>query len=172
MSTPNFRDALNGPAGDLNQFDAAAGDDLAAFDNATGQTFIPAGWYTCTVARGELSVTKAAGKPCYRLALDVADGPHKGHRVWRTSTFDTPANANRAKTLLGPLGLRTGADLKKPFPGPGRQIKVKALLGVNTWQGATTNTIERLEVIDDRTAPSNPNSVNLDEFARGEGGNP
>jgi hypothetical protein len=161
MSTPNFRDALNDPTDPLTRFDAA-GDDLAAFDAATGQTHVPPGWYAATVARGEIATTKTTGKTCYRLALDLADDPHRGFRVWRTLTFDTAANANRAKVLLDPLGLRTSADLRRPFPGPGRVVRVRVLLGVNTWQGTTTNTVERVELVEDLAAPANPNAVLLD----------
>src|SRR5262245_13254640 len=126
----NFREALNSPNDDLTKFDTASGgDDLAAFDAATGQTHIPAGWYECTVARGELTTTKA-GKTAYRIAFDVAEGPHKGFRLWRYFIFDTPAAANWAKLTLTPLGLKTSADLKKPFPGPGRVVTVKVLAAV------------------------------------------
>lgn len=166
---PNFRDALGRPTDPLAAFDAAtAGDDLAAFDAATGQTHVPAGWYTATVASGELGHTRSDGRQCYRLALDLADGPQPGFRVWRTFTFDTPVNANRTKNMLAPLGLRTSADLRTPYPGPGRAVTVRVLLGVNTWQGQTTNTVERLEVVDDRTAPANPNAVDLGAAGGGD----
>jgi hypothetical protein len=166
--SPNFRDALGRPADPLAAFDAApAGDDLAAFDAATGQTHVPAGWYAAAVAKGQLGTTRSDGRPCYRLALDLADGPQPGLRVWRTFTFDTPANANRTKGTLAPLGLRTSADLRQPYPGPGRAVTVRVLLGVNTWQGQTTNTVERLELVDDHTAPANPNAVDLDAAGGG-----
>src|SRR5262249_25591011 len=116
--SPNFRAALSGLSNDLSRFDTAAGsDDLANFDAADGTTSIPAGWYTATVTCGELVTTKA-GKCAYRLALDVSEGPHRWFRLWRYFTFDTPLNANRAKALLAPLGLRTSADLRRPFPDP------------------------------------------------------
>jgi hypothetical protein len=169
MST-NFRDALNGATDDLHQFDTATGDDLAAFDDATGATFVPAGWYVCDLARGEVVMTKT-NKTAYRLSLDVREGPHRGFRVWRYFTFDTPANANRAKATLAPLGLRTSADLRKPFPGPGRTITLRVLVTVHDRpDGTKGNNIERFEVIDDRTAPPNPNAVNLDGYTSPEGG--
>lgn len=166
----NFRDALNGPNEDLTKFDAAGGgDDLAAFDAATGETHVPAGWYACTVARGELTATKAE-KTAYRLAFDVAEGPHTGFRLWRYFTFDTPAAANWAKLALAPLGLRTSADLKKPFPGPGRVVTVRLLVTVrDDPQYGKRNDVERFDVTDDRAAPPNPNAVDPDQLA-GEGG--
>lgn len=168
----NFRDALNDPNDDLNKFDAATGgDDLAAFDAATGETHIPAGTYTCTVARGEVTLSKQ-GKQVYRLALDVADGPHRGFRLWRYYTFGTQGAANYAKNALAPLGLNSAADLrKKPFPEPGRSITVKVLVTVrDDPQFGTRNDVERFVVTDDRTAPPNPNAVDPDKLASGEGG--
>jgi hypothetical protein len=166
----NYRDALNGPADDLTRFDTAAGgDDLANFDNASGQTHVPPGWYCCTVVRGELRPTKKTGKPGYRLAVEIADGPDKGFRVARTYTFDTAYAANLAKYALGPLGLRTGADLRKPFPAPGRTIIVRVFLTVGEWEGRPKNDLERLELVEDRPAAANPNAVSLDGFTT-EGG--
>ena len=167
----NFRDALNSPNDDLNNFDAAGGgDDLAAFDAATGETHIPAGVYACTVARGEVTLTKQA-KQAYRLALDVADGPHRGFRLWRYFTFNTPGAANYAKKMLAPLGLKTAADLrKKPFPEAGRVIAVSVLVTVREDpQFGTRNDVERFVVTDDRTAPANPNAVDLDKITGVEG---
>ncbi|MBX9625633.1 MAG: hypothetical protein K2X82_17655 [Gemmataceae bacterium] len=165
-----FRDALNGPD-DLDRFDQApGGDDLAAFDAATGDTHVPAGWYACTVARGEVVTTKK-GKTAYRLSLDVADGPHAGFRLWRYFTFDTPANANRAKVQLAPLGLATSAALRAPFPPPGRSIALRVLVGVqNRPDGTKGNDVERMEVVADRAAPPNPNAVDPADHAGGEGG--
>jgi hypothetical protein len=165
MSTPNFRDALHD---DLSRFDTAAGDDLAAFDAATGETFIPAGWYACLIARGEIVTTRTTSKTAYRLALDVADGPHRGFRIWRYFTFDTPVNANRAKAALAPLGLRTSTDLRKPFPGPGRTVIVRALVTVQDRpDGSKANNLERFEITEDRTAPVSRNTVNPEDFTGG-----
>jgi hypothetical protein len=170
----SFRDALNSQNDDLNKFDTATtGDaDLAAFDEATGATHIPAGWYDCTLVCGERHMTKK-GKSAYRLILDVADGSHRGHRLWRYFTFDTPANANRAKAALAPFGLKTSADLKKPFPGPGRSITLRALVtALDRPDGLKGNNIERFEVTEDKTITMNPNAVNPDDFMRAEGGKP
>lgn len=174
MSAPDFRAALGGPTDDLNKFDTAGGDgELAAFDSATGETCVPAGWYVCTVVRGELKPTKKTGKLGYRLLVEItADGPHKGFRVGRTFTFDSAYAANLAKNALAPLGLRTGADLRTLFPAPGRVITVRAFLSVGEWEGRPKNDLERLEVIEDRQTAANPNAVDLDQFAAGEGGRP
>jgi hypothetical protein len=154
----------------MNKFDTAGGiDDLAAFDNATGQTHIPAGWYVCTIARGEVTTTKN-GKTAYRLAFDVCDGQHQGFRLWRYFTFDTPGAANWAKLTLAPLGLKTSAELRKPFPNPGRVVKVKVFVALrDDPQWGKRNDVERFEVIDDRTAPPNPNVVDLDKLPPSEG---
>ena len=169
----NFRDALNDNANDLAAFDTATTpDDLAAFDDATGSTHIPAGWYDCAVVCGELVTTKK-GKPAFRLTLDVADGPHRGFRLWRYFTFENPANANRAKAALAPLGLRTSADLRRPFPGAGRTVRLRVLVTVQDRPDATKgNNIERFEVLEDRRVETNPNAVNPGDFAGAEGGTP
>ena len=60
----------------------------------------------------------------------MADDPHRGFRLWRYYTLDNPAAANRAKLALAPLGLVTSADLRRPFPGPGRMVTLKVLVGV------------------------------------------
>ncbi|MDB5311554.1 MAG: hypothetical protein JWO38_5756 [Gemmataceae bacterium] len=166
-----FRDALNSGSDDLTPFDQApGGDDLANFDAATGETFIPAGWYSATIVRGEVVTTKKQ-KQAYRLSFDVADGPHRGFRLWRYFTFDNAANANRAKVQLAPLGLTTSAALRAPFPGPNRVITLKILVGVQKRpDGTPSNDVERFEVTDDRTAPPNPNAVNLEDYAGDEGG--
>ena len=171
MST-NFRDSLN-RSDELNRFDSATGgEDLAAFDEATGATHIPAGWYCCSLVCGELITTKK-GKPAYRLTLDLCEGPHAGFRLWRYYTFESPANANRAKAALTPLGLKTSADLKKPFPGLGRSITLRALVTVQDRpDGQKGNNIERFEVVEDKTVAANPNAVNLDQFTSAEGGAP
>lgn len=171
MST--FRDALNDTTTDLSAFDTAgAGSDLSAFDQATGATHIPAGWYSCALVAGELVTTKK-GKPAYRLALDVVDGPHRGFRLWRYFTWENPANANRAKAALAPLGLKTSGDLRKPFPGPGRSIALRVLVTVQDRpEGTKGNNIERFEVTEYKSATANPNAVNLDDFTSAEGGTP
>lgn len=153
-----FRDALNGPADALSAFDQPpGGDDLAAFDAATGDAHVPAGWYACAVARGEVVTTKK-GKTAYRLSLDVAGGPHAGFRLWRYYLFDTPAANNRAKAQLAPLGLATSAALRAPFPGPGQVVTPRVLVGVQDRpDGTTGNDVERVEAVADRPAPPNPN---------------
>lgn len=168
----NFRDALNSGNDDLNKFDSAGGgDDLAAFDEATGETSIPPGLYQCTIHQGEVITTKK-GKLAYRLAFEVSEGQHIGFRLWRYFTFDTPAAANWAKLTLAPLGLKSSNDLRKPFPAPGRVVFVRALVSVREDpQWGKRNDVERFEVLDDRTAPPNPNAVDLDKLASGEGHN-
>ena len=169
----NFRDALNDANDDLNRFDSAGGgDDLAAFDAATGETSIPPGWYPCTIHQGEVITTKK-GKIAYRLAFDVIDAPHAGFRLWRYFTFETPAAANWAKLALAPLGLKSSSDLRKPFPDPGRVVIVRALVSVREDpQWGKRNDVERFEVLDDRADLPNPNAVDMDKLASGEGGNP
>jgi hypothetical protein len=166
----NFRDALNDPNDDLNKFDSASGDDFAAFDAASGEVSVPPGWYNCTIARGEVTSTKK-GKTAYRLAFDVDEEPHRGFRFWRYFTFDSPAAANWAKLTLAPLGLKTAADLRQPFPAPGRVVKARVLVTLREDpQWGKRNDVERFEVTDDRTAPPNPNAVDPDKLAGDEGG--
>lgn len=162
----SFSDAINPDPDPLARFDAAGGEDLSQFDAADGATAIPAGWYTCTVAQGEVVTTKTA-KPAYRLAFDVADDPHRGFRLWRYYVLDTLANANRAKAALAPFGLTTSAALKAPFPGP-RTITAKVLVAVQTRaDGTTSNDVVRFKVVDTAT---NPHAVNPTRFAGSEGG--
>lgn len=158
---------------DPNQSDNATGaDDLSAFDKASGVTCVPAGIYVCTVVRGELLTTKT-DKLAYRLTFDVSDGPHTGFRLWKYLMLDTDAAAGRAKAVLLPFGITTSADLRKPFPGPGRVITVRALVVVKPRpDGTDGNDIERFTVIDDRSAPPNPNSVDPYAYVVREGGAP
>jgi hypothetical protein len=166
-----FRDSLNNnPDDDLNRFDQAGGDDLANFDDASGETSIPAGTYTATIFRGELVTTKK-GKTAYRLTFDISDGPHAGFRVWRYYMFDSKPAANRSKFALAPLKLQTSADLRELFPGAGRVVTVRLLVGVQTMtDGTKSNDVERFEVVNDRIDPPNPNAVNPADFTPPEGG--
>lgn len=124
---------LNFNPDDLGAFDRAPdpADDLAAFDAASGATCVPAGWYLCRVEAGELVPTKTS-KTAYRLRFVVVEpAAHVGFTLWRYFTFADPANANRAKAALAPLGLHSGADLKRaPFPEVGRTIFCKVLVGI------------------------------------------
>jgi hypothetical protein len=166
MST-NFRDALNGPNDDLRQFDAATSReaDLAAFDEATGATHIPDGWYDGKLVCGEVVTTKT-NKTAYRLTIEVSDGPHRGYRLWRYFIFDTPANVNRAKAALAPLGLKTSADLRKPFPDPDRSIAMRLLVKLRERRdGSQGSNVERFEVVEDRTTMTSPSVENPVHFA-------
>ncbi len=149
-----------------------------AFDAADGTTHIPAGWYACTVHRGEATTTKSSGKPCYRLVLDVAEGPHAGTRLWRYYVLDSLPNANRAKAALAPLGLTTGADLRAPFPPFAKVVRVRVLIGVQDRPGfGKSNDVERLELVGIDDAPTDPDAVNPADYipippAQPEGGSP
>lgn len=173
----SFTDALNMPEDDpLKNFDRDAGDDLSAFDAAEGKSHIPAGWYVCRVTRGELVPTKK-GKTAFRVTFDVADGQHVGFRLWKWYVLTDPdpdktaAFANRAKIALSPLGLRTQHDLRRPFPGIGRAIIVRALVTEQPRpDGLPGNDVERFEVVDDRTTPPNPHAIDPTTFGGGEGG--
>lgn len=164
---------LNFYPDDLGAFDRSPDptDDLSAFDNATGATFVPAGWYLCRLEAGELVATKA-GKQAYRLRFVVIEpAAHTGFTLWRYCTFAAAANANRAKAALAPLGLRTSADLRRaPFPEAGRTILCRVLVAIQK-NDSTRNDVERFTVerdqCDDTTAAA--------RFAlppdAGEGGN-
>jgi hypothetical protein len=161
-----FSNALN-EGDDLSRFDSAEAGDLSAFDAATGETHIPAGWYLCSVACGEVVTTKK-GKAAYRLVFDVVDGPHSGYRLWRYYTFDSPAAANRAKAALAPFGLATSVDLRKPFPGPNRVITLQVLVTAQERPGyGTTNDVERFTIVSDQTSAPNPNAVSTEELEGG-----
>jgi hypothetical protein len=138
---------LNFNPDDLGAFERAADptDALAAFDSASGETCIPAGWYSCRIEAGELLTTKS-GKPAYRLRFAVV-GPaeHAGFTLWRYYTLDA-ANAGRAKAALAPLGLNTSADLRRaPFPEVGRLIRCKVLVAIQK-NDPSRNDVERFIV--------------------------
>jgi hypothetical protein len=77
-------------------------------------------------------------------------------------------NADRAKVALGPLGLRSGADLQKQFPDPGRVITCRVLVALQK-NDPTRNDVERFTVESDtRTTPQRtPFGVDLDEQEEG-----
>ena len=134
----------NNPDDPLDGFDK---DPLDGFDDAV--SVIPLGQYDCRLECGELTTTKT-GKPAYRLRFAVADGPFKSFVLWRWLMLDNPASMARAKAALEPLGLKTAADLRKPFPGLGREIICKVFVTVEPWQGTDRNGIEQFVVTSDR----------------------
>jgi hypothetical protein len=139
---------LNFNPDDLGAFDRAPdpADALAAFDSATGATFVPAGVYLCRLEAGELVTTKT-GKPAYRLRFVVVEPTeHAGFTLWRYYTFADSASANRAKAAVAPLGLLTSADLRRtPFPEAGRVILCRVLVGVQK-DDPTRNDVVRFTV--------------------------
>ena len=166
---------LNFNPSDLGGYDAAGttgADDLAGFDAATGATFVPAGLYLCKLEAGDLLRTKSTGKQAYRLRFSIV-GPaeHVGFALWRYYTLDDKAAMNRAKAALAPLGLQTGADLRKsPFPETGRSILCRVLVTVQQKpDGSTGNDVQRFTVEKDDRTPPNPFAVPTDG---GEGGKP
>ena len=159
----SFSDARGGYDAAPNPQDA----DLSGFDSATGITVIPPGKYPCTVVRGELTSTKT-GKLAYVLTIDVSDGPHTGHRLWRYCLLDNPAAINRSKAILAGLGLKSSADLKAPFPPFGAVVRVAAIVGLQR-NDPTRNEVERIELIAIEKAPSSPFAVDLNAK---EGGTP
>jgi hypothetical protein len=46
-------------------------------------------------------------------------------------------------------------------------MTVKVLLGVETWQDRTSNTIVRVNLVEEVAAPPNPNAVDLSGDAAG-----
>jgi hypothetical protein len=145
---------------DLGAFDRAPdpSDALAAFDNATGATFVPAGIYLCRLEAGELTTTRA-GKQAYRLRFVVVEPTeHAGFPLWRYYTFADKASANRAKAALAPLRISTSADLQRiPFPEAGRVIICRVVVGIQK-DDPTRNDVVRFTVVsddrDDGTAAS------------------
>ena len=149
---------LNFNPDDLSGFDRARNpgdDDLSGFDNATGATFVPAGWYLCRLEAGEYLNTKS-GKPAYRLRFIIVEpAAHEGFALWRDYTLDTRLNNERAKAALAPLGLHTGADLKRaPFPEAGRTIMCRVLVAIQK-NDPTRNDVERFTVVSDERDDGN-----------------
>jgi hypothetical protein len=124
---------LNFNPDDLGAFDRAPdpADDLDAFDRASGVTVVPPGCYECRLECGELTVANS-GRRAYRLRFVVlSPSEHAGFTLWRYCMLHDTANMNRAKAALAPLGLKSGADLRRnPFPEVGRRIVCKVLVGV------------------------------------------
>lgn len=153
---------LNFEAGAFRAFDAAcASDDLAAFDSASGKTYVPAGQYMARLEAGELWTTRA-GKQAYRLRFAVTEpAEHAGFTLWRYYTFASPGAANMAKLALSPLGIRSSVDLKRtPFPEPGRTIICKLVVGVQQRpDGSEGNDVLRFAVESDERTPPNPFAV-------------
>lgn len=169
---------LNFDNDDLRGFDAANsadGADLSGFDAATGATFIPAGTYLCRLDEGKLVLTRG-GKTAYRVRFSVVEPvEHAGFTLWRYFVLDNPANNNRAKQALAPLGLTTAADLRRwPFPETGRVLLCRVVVGVQAKpDGSTGNDVIRFTVERDDRPPANPFAVPLDPMTpdAGEGVN-
>ncbi len=163
---------LNFDPASLESFDDATNpvDALAAFDAATGATCIPAGKYLCRLEAGEL-VTTNSGKPAYRLRFVVVERTaHAGFTLWRYYVLNDKQNADRAKTALAPLGLRTSADLKRSqFPEAGRTIICGVLVGVQK-NDPTRNDVIRFEVVSDARDAATPNPFAVDLYGEKEGG--
>jgi len=141
---------LNFNPDDLGAFDKASdpADELAAFDNATGTTHVPAGVYLCQLEAGELATTRT-GKQGYRLRFVIVEpSEHAGFAPWRWYTFADAASANRAKAALAPLGISTSADLRRiPFPESGRTILCRVVVGVQQRpDGTPGNDVVRFSI--------------------------
>lgn len=121
-------------------------DDLSAFDAAKGVSVLPPGWYTCRLDSGEYVTTKSSAKPAYRLKFVVIDPTEfAGFALWRYELLDAE-NANRSKAALAPLGLRTGADIRRaPFPEVGRRIVCRVLVTLQK-NDPTRNDVPRFTV--------------------------
>jgi hypothetical protein len=131
-------------------FDSAPdpSDALSAFDNAAGVTVLAPGWYECRLESGAYVTTKK-GKPAYRIKFAaVAPAEVAGFVLWRYQLLDAD-NANQAKAALSPLGIRSGADIRRaPFPEAGRRITCRVLVGVQK-DDPTRNDVLRFEVVSD-----------------------
>jgi hypothetical protein len=101
-------DVLNGTGRDdlARQFDEA--------EAAGDMVPLPRGTYRCRLTDGEL-VTSKGGTPGYALTFTVADGDHKGRRLWHTCWL-TPAALPMTKRDLGKLGVTSLAMLDGPLP--------------------------------------------------------
>ena len=146
----------------LGAFDAAndPADALAAFDAATGVTAVPAGEYTAEIGSGEL-VTTRTGRTAYRLKFVLtAPDAYAGFTLWRYHVLDDKPNADRAKAALAPLGLRTGADLRKPFPA-GRVVVCRLVVGLQK-DDPSRNDVLRFTVVSDTPAAT---TSTADRFA-------
>jgi|GEM_PF-3199091 len=160
-------------AADLGAFDRAPDptDALAAFDAASGVTVLPPGWYVCRLERGEL-VTTRKGKQAYRLRFAVQEAAHAGFLLWKYYLLTTTNEFNIAKNALAPLGIRTGPDLQRAYPPPGRAVTCRVLVSIQR-DDPTRNDVERFEVLSDEPDTSSAaNRFLLDpSAATGEGAN-
>jgi hypothetical protein len=162
-------------ADDLSAFDRAPDpkDALAAFDAASGVTVLPPGWCVCRIECGELKTT-LKGKQAYRLRFAVVEpAAHAGFLLWKYYLLTTTYEFNVAKTALAPLGIRTGPDLQRAFPSPGRALTCRVLVGIQR-DDPTRNDVLRFEVLSNEPdTTSAGNRFLLDpNAATGEGEKP
>jgi hypothetical protein len=75
---------------------------------------LPRGDYRCRVTDGEL-VTSKSGTPGYVVTFTVADGEHKGRKLWHTAWL-TPAALPMSKRDLLKLGVTSLDVLERPLP--------------------------------------------------------
>lgn len=131
-------DVMNGRDIDdlARQFDEAE----AASDLAT----LPRGKYRCRLVDGE-AVQSKSGTTGYQLTFAVADGEHKGRRVWHTCWL-TPAALPMTKRDLGKLGVTSLDMLKNPMPS-GIVCDVAVVVRTDD-DGTERNRVQSFDVVD------------------------
>jgi hypothetical protein len=101
--------------------DVMGGADLDALARQFNETeaagdmaVLPRGRYRCRLVEGEAVESKSRTRG-YQLTFVVADGEHKGRRLWHTSWFTTAAMPI-SKRDLGKIGVTSLEMLNSPLP--------------------------------------------------------
>jgi hypothetical protein len=128
---------------------------LAGFDTATAADDydpIPPGVYSARVVKGEY-VTTRKGEDAYRVRFEVLSGEQTGRTVIRTWTFG-PKALPYAKRDLAVFGLTTSAHLLSTYPHPGREVRVRLVVALQTGDdGLARNDVKRIEITSDTATP-------------------
>jgi hypothetical protein len=111
-----------------------------AVDTTTAPSYeaLPAGDYFAVVTQTDVKTTKAGTGQYVAVTLEVADGPHKGRRVWDNINFQNPsAKAQEiGKRQLAELCKACGVTtLQRTEQLHGKVIKVR--LGQEPGQDGT-----------------------------------
>ena len=104
----------------------------ALFDAATpaeemSREPVPAGQYVADILPDGCEMfTAGTGTEGYKLTFAIAEGPHKGRRLW-LNLWLTEAAAPRSKRELSQLGITNGKQLDEPLP-LGLRVKIMVLV--------------------------------------------
>ncbi len=127
---------------------------------------IPKGVYAANLVAGELFQSERQGTPGYKLTFEIADGEHRGRKVWH-DIWLTAAAVPMAKRDLGKLGITDIDQLDQPLPVV---FTCKIAVSLRTDDsGETYNKVRSFEVTGTKKRAKDAFDVPDDKASTGEG---